>query len=255
MWLAAAPSSLRFPWLSRGSRPLAVSSPALASALAPTVLANHPAATSGGLLHALVPLLGCLGLVGRHAHRVAMRADFKMHARDPQGVRHSEERRQAREASTIKATLETIFYRCEVPYRALGDDEIQRRIRIDDVIMSKGCSSAYVHVGATGGRLEQRQAYIWLVRNKGGVRKALSIRFKRRGRTPRIFFVESKFDEWAEEIRKARRYPGLNLPDPFAPFADALEEADPQKKYWRRLGVGNADAPPSRWGYPKRPSY
>mmetsp|Transcript_116580 Transcript_116580/g.324888 ORF Transcript_116580/g.324888 Transcript_116580/m.324888 type:complete len:272 (+) Transcript_116580:79-894(+) len=221
----------------------------------PTAAGN--AAAAAGSAGALLPLLA-VGLAAAVRRRASVRggrtsatlvargANFGLHARDPQGVRHIETRKQAREASTIKTTLESIFERCEIPYRRLGDDEIQRRIRIDDVIMSKGCRSAYIHVGAMGDKLERRQAYVWLVRNKGGVKTALARRFKRRGRLPNIYFVESRFDEWAEQIMKGRRHPGMNLPDPFAGIQEAM---DKKAKVYKRMGVGDENAPVSPWGY------
>jgi len=96
---------------------------------------------------------------------------------------------QARKASTLKAELEDVFARCMVQYRRIGDDEIQRRIRIDDVIMSKGCKAAYIHVAAVGDKLQQRQAFVWLVRNKGAVKNAVCKRWQvRHAFLPQFFF-------------------------------------------------------------------
>jgi len=169
------------------------------------------------------------------------------HGRDPSGVRHVESRQQARRASTIKTELENIFARCEIQYRRIGDDEIQRRIRIDDVIMSKGCKAAYIHVGAVGDKLQQRQAFVWLVRNKGGVTTAFAKRWNTRfSHMPRFYFVESKFDAWHQQMEKARKYPELNLNSPFAAIDQKLDKMGRLKK---RYGVGDESVPINPWGY------
>lgn len=169
------------------------------------------------------------------------------HGRDPSGVRHVESRRQARIASTLKAEIERVFAHCEVQYRRIGDDEIQRRIRIDDVIMSKGCKAAYIHVGAVGDRLQQRQAFVWLQRNKGGLQNAVAKRWNTRHHyLPKFFFVESKFDAWFEQMEKGRKYPELNLNSPFAAVDQKLDKMGRLKK---TFGVGDESKPINPWGY------
>eukprot|EP00442_Polarella_glacialis_P011890 CAMPEP_0115054940 /NCGR_PEP_ID=MMETSP0227-20121206/4372_1 /TAXON_ID=89957 /ORGANISM="Polarella glacialis, Strain CCMP 1383" /LENGTH=258 /DNA_ID=CAMNT_0002439469 /DNA_START=68 /DNA_END=844 /DNA_ORIENTATION=+ len=196
--------------------------------------------------------------------RVARGSNFGWHARDPTGVKHVETRKQAREASTLKSEMEELFSRAEVQVLRLGDDEMQRRLRIDDVIMSAGCRAAYVHMAAFGDRLEQRQAFVWLARNKGRVKTALAKRYARRGRIPNLYFVESKFDQWDEQFAKARKYPELNLPDPyqmnpnwvpkFMKGSVALRKFgkdDKQGKMWERSGLGDETKPFPPWGYPQ----
>lgn len=182
--------------------------------------------------------------------RVARGARMDYHARDPYGVRHVETRKQAREASTMKTTLESILQHCEVEARRLGDDEIQRRVRVDDVIMSKDCHAAYIHVAAEGDMLERRQAFVWIVRNKGSVKTALAKRYKKRGRIPDIYFVESKFSEWVDLFAKARKYPEMNLPNPFSPLEQVMrEKLKTRDKTWQKWGMGDPNSPYPPWGY------
>jgi len=178
---------------------------------------------------------------------VVRNAKMWMHGRDPSGVRHVESRKQARHASTIKTLLEDVLNSSDVQFRRIGDDEIQRRIRIDDVIMSKGCRAAYVHVGAIGDKLQQRQVFVWLVRNKGSVQNAVSKRWhKSHGFTPKFFFVESKFDAWYEQAERARKYPELNLNNPFAQVEEKLDKMGRLKK---KYGIGDKTKPIDPWGY------
>lgn len=190
--------------------------------------------------------------------RTARGGNMQWHARDPYGVKHEENRRQAKEASILKDTLETIFQRGEVQCRRIGDEEIARRIRVDDVIMSPGCRAAYVHVAANGDRLEQRQAFVWLSRNKGVVKTALARYYKARGMLPQIWFVESRFDDWLTLFEKGRKYPELNLPDPYQQCEDLMPEM--MKEHFRQVnrkidfrkqvGMGDSKEPFPRWGYP-----
>jgi len=166
------------------------------------------------------------------------------HARDPKGVRHDETRRQAMRASVIKTTLTDIFQRCEIQYRRTGDDEFQRRLVVDDVIMSRACRAAWIHVAADGDKLEQRQAFVWLVRNKGGVKSALARRFKKLGMLPQIYFVESQKEKWDHQFEKASKYPELNLPDPFAPIRNNVIRRT--QKNW---GIGDSSTPYDKRGY------
>lgn len=190
--------------------------------------------------------------------QVSCRANMGFHARDPYGVRHVESRKQAREASTLKTTLETIFSNCEMAYRRVGDDEIMRRVRIDDVIMSPGCRAAYIHVAACGDRLEQRQAFVWLARNKGSLKNAIARHYKTRGRMPHIYFVESKFDEWLRLFDKGRKYPELNLPDPYQQTIDFMPEivkpkfrqAGEKQEFRDKMGMGDETKPYPPRGYP-----
>jgi len=205
------------------------------------------------------------GQRGQRASRILRNADMAWHARDPKGVKHSETILQSRRASTIKSLLADIFARCEVSFAKIGDEDFQRRLRIDDVIMTRGCRSAYVHIAAAGGRLEQRQAFVWLARNKGGVKTALAKRMGRRQNIPALYFVESKFDDWDEQFRQARRYPELNMPDPyqFNPnwvpnfmkkahvFKKMTKEERFQSRVKRRQGLGDETKPFPPWGYPQ----
>merc|ERR1740121_2167159 len=139
---------------------------------------------------------------------------MQWHARDPWGVRHVENRHQAKQASILKTELEKVFGDVRVKTQRLGDDELQRRIRIDDVIMTKGAHGAHVHVYAEGDELERRQAFVWLHRNKGSVKTALAERWKTRARMPKIYFVESQYEKWATMFAHATKYPEKNLPNP-----------------------------------------
>ncbi|CAK9050046.1 unnamed protein product [Durusdinium trenchii] len=141
---------------------------------------------------------------------------------------------------------------------------MQGRIRIDDIIMSKGCRAAYVHVAATGEKLEQRQAFVWLARNKGRLRTALAKRWSRRRGIPQVYFIESKWDEWDAKFRKAREYPELNEPDPYqffpnwtpkfmekAPALRKLAKDDRVEKIRDSMGLGDETKPFPKWGYPQ----
>lgn len=217
-----------------------------------------PLQTREGLVSSLGAIVGmALGLCaavprrrqagGRNGGRcspVTRHADMKMHARDPKGVKHIETKRQAMKASLIKQHLQEIFLRKQVQYRRLGDDEFQRRIFVDDVIMSRACRAAWIHVSAEGDKLEQRQAFVWLVRNKGGIKTALAKRLSRLGQLPQIFFVESQFEKWHNQIERANRYPELNLPDPFARIRKNVH-----KKMYKKWGIGDPTQPYDKRGY------
>lgn len=190
---------------------------------------------------------------------------FGWHARDKTGVRHIETRMQGREASTLMSNLEEIFATCSVDIIRLGDEEIQRRVRIDDVLMGRNCRTAYIHVSATGDKLEQRQAFVWLARNKGAIRTAVAKRYRSRSGTPKLYFVESKFDKWDAEFRRARKYPELNQPDPYQAdpnwipkimqdsqfFQKSRKRVDLADKIQKRAGLGDERKPFPRWGYPQ----
>lgn len=192
------------------------------------------------------------------------RQGFAWHARDPNGVKHIETRNQARVASYLKSTLEEIFNACEVTLDRLGDEDMQNRIRIDDIIMSKGCRAAYIHVAASGDKLEQRQAFVWLARNKGRLKTALAKRWARRRGIPQVYFIESKWDEWDTKFRKAREYPELNEPDPYqffpnwtpkfmekSPALRKLAKDDRLEKIRDSMGLGDETKPFPKWGYPQ----
>lgn len=217
-----------------------------ASWVAPPVARRMIGAQDGRGPLALGRLRGFTEADGR-APEVALQARMGFHARDPSGVRHIETRKQAQKASLFKETLLDIFARREIVYRHMGDEEMQHRIRIDDVIFTKGCRAAYVHVGAIGDMLERRQAFVWLVRNKGAVKSALARRFKKLGTLPQIYFVESQMDKWHEQFNRARKYPEMNLPDPFA----ELEQKMSQER-WKNWGVGDEQAPFPTRGFPER---
>lgn len=170
-----------------------------------------------------------------------------MHARDPTGVRHVENRKQAREASIMKTQLLEIFARSEIQYRRPGDEELMRRVRVEDVIFSEGCRAAYIHIGASGDKLEQRQVFVWLSRNLGAMKTALAKRYKRRGTLPRIYLVESKHEQFRQMMHQAVTYPELNLPDP---LAAVRQQANQNNEIWKRAGMGNPDAKFPPWGYP-----
>eukprot|EP00929_Paragymnodinium_shiwhaense_P001864 TRINITY_DN102077_c0_g1_i1.p1 TRINITY_DN102077_c0_g1~~TRINITY_DN102077_c0_g1_i1.p1 ORF type:complete len:245 (+),score=36.01 TRINITY_DN102077_c0_g1_i1:73-807(+) len=219
---------------------------------------------AGGRLHLAVAAVACIGLsltgywpsafvsgssrqsdrLSRDESLVTRQARMAWHARDPYGVKHVETRRQAMRASVLKSTLEDILHRAEIGYKRLGDDEMQRRIFVDDVIMTRGCRSAYIHVSAEGDTLEQRQAFVWLVRSKGSVKSALARRFKKIGALPNIYFVESKHPEMFAQFEKAAKYPDLNLPDPFAPIRQKWEE-----NVWTKWGAGDSSKPFPKSGY------
>lgn len=188
----------------------------------------------------------------QRSHRIALGARMEFHSRDMQGVRHIETRNQGRQASIIKSTLMSVLDRCEVQYKRIGDDALQRRLTVDDVIMSHRCEAAYIHIGATGSALEQRQAFVWLVRNKGSVKTALARRLKERGRLPQIYFVESKYEQLADNIHMAKKYPEMNLPNPFD-FMEtkrAMSGRPTRDETWAKWGVGNPNSPYPGWGYP-----
>jgi len=208
----------------------------------------EPLAPQAPMAAAAAAALALGGCAAVRTVRVARRARMGFHARDPMGFRHVETRKQAREASIIKTTLESIFFHCEVAYRRIGDDEMQRRVHIDDVIMSKNCRAAYVHVGAEGDVLQKRQTFVWVVRNKGSIKTALAKRFRERGRLPNIYFVESKFEQWSQQFEKARKHPELNLPDPFAslPFRQGIATREELLKKW---GAGDINTPFPKRGY------
>ncbi|CAJ1368799.1 unnamed protein product [Effrenium voratum] len=166
--------------------------------------------------------------------------------------------------SLVKSTLEEIFGGCEVTLDRFGDEDIQGRIRIDDIIMSKGCRAAYVHVAAVGDRLEQREAFVWLAVNKGRLKTALARRWRQRRGIPQIYFIESKWDEWDLKFRKAREYPELNEPDPYqffpdwtpdfmekAPVLRKLRKDDRVAKIRDSMGLGDETKPFPKWGYPQ----
>jgi len=151
----------------------------------------------------------------------------------------------------LKFELEKVFAEGRVQKRRLGDEEIQSRVRVDDVIMTKGNHGAYVHFGAEGDELEKRQVYVWLARNKGAIRTALSQRWKERSRMPRLYFVESKYEEWANMFAHASKYPEKNLPNPHLRIEQQIMEKFGTKhgtmKSW---GVGDPNSPFPRRGYP-----
>ena len=193
-----------------------------------------------------------------------IRQGFSWHARDPNGVKHIETRRQAMVASYLKSTLEAIFNGCEVTLDRLGDEDIQGRLRIDDIIMSRGCRAAYIHVAASGDKLEQRQSFVWLQRNKGRLKTALAKRWRTRRGVPQVYFIESKWDEWDSKFRKAREYPELNDPDPYqffpnwtpkfmekSPALRKLAKDDRVEKIRDSMGLGDETKPYPKWGYPQ----
>ncbi|CAE7038476.1 MCA1 [Symbiodinium microadriaticum] len=192
------------------------------------------------------------------------RHGFAWHARDPKGVKHIETRNQARVASYLRQTLEEIFNACEVSLERMGDEDMQYRLQVHDVIMSRGCRAAYVHVAASGDKLEQRQAFVWLARNKGKLKTALAKRWKRRKAIPQIYFLESKFDDWDQQFRRARKYPELNEPDPYssfpsfvpewmekAPVFRKLRRDDSVERFQDTIGMGDETKPYPKWGYPQ----
>eukprot|EP00930_Biecheleria_cincta_P071207 TRINITY_DN58727_c0_g1_i1.p1 TRINITY_DN58727_c0_g1~~TRINITY_DN58727_c0_g1_i1.p1 ORF type:complete len:262 (+),score=27.68 TRINITY_DN58727_c0_g1_i1:54-839(+) len=190
---------------------------------------------------------------------------FGWHGRDQTGVRHVETRMQGREASTLMNQLEEIFATCTVDITRIGDDEMQRRVRIDDVLMGRNCRTAYIHVSASGDKLEQRQTFVWIARNKGAIRTALAKRYRSRSGTPKLYFVESKFDKWDSEFRRARKYPELNKPDPYQAdpnwipkimqdtqfFQKTRKRVGYDDKVKKRAGVGDESKQFPRWGYPQ----
>merc|ERR1712032_175046 len=161
------------------------------------------------------------------------------------GVRHVETKKQGMQASILLQHLNKIFNHVEMQYLHKGDDEMQRRIYVDDVIMSPNCGAAYVHIGLVGSKLEMRQAMVWLIRNKPMLKSALARRFVNRARVPNLYFVESKFTAWQKQIEKAKQYPELNLPDPLARVR-AKVSLDYKMKKW---GIGDADKPYPKNGY------
>jgi len=152
-----------------------------------------------------------------------------------------------REASNLYTALNNIFNRHEIYCTHRGDDELQGRIYVDDVIMSPNCKSAYIHVSAVGSKLEVRQAIVWLVRNQPMLRTALARRYAHRSGIPKLYFVESKFREWERQLEKARQIPELNLPDPLARVREKLSFEYRLKK----MGMGNPDKPIRKYGYGK----
>lgn len=147
----------------------------------------------------------------------------------------------------LYTALNSIFTGTEMYSTHKGDDEIQRRIYIDDVIMNPNCKAAYVHVGAAGSKLEVRQAIVWLMRNAPMLRTALARRYAHRSRIPKLYFVESKFREWERQLEKARQIPELNLPDPLARVREKLSLEYRLKK----MGMGDPDKPIRKYGYGK----
>jgi len=150
---------------------------------------------------------------------------------------------QARDASTLKTTLSEVFYKQEVERTRVGDEEMQHRIIIDDVIMGTGCKSAYIHIGAEGDTLEKRQVYVWCVRNKGKIKTAVSKRWAYRLRLPILHFVESKAERWEEMMQRARKYPEDQLPNPFDIIEMRKRKIDgAPDRTWKMWGGGDAKA-------------
>jgi len=160
--------------------------------------------------------------------------------------------------------MEEIFNACEVSLERFGDEDMQYRLQVHDVIMSRGCRAAYIHVGADGDKLEQRQAFVWLARHKGKLKTALAKRWKRRASLPQVYFIESKFDEWDQQFRTARKYPELNQADPYSFFPNFVPEFmkrgtvfrkirkdDRLEKWHDQMGMGDEQKPYPKWGYPQ----
>jgi len=150
----------------------------------------------------------------------------------------------------LKTELERVFETCAVQARRVGDDELQRRVRVDDVIMSKGHHAAFIHFGAEGDELEKRQVYVWLARNKGAIKNALEKRWKQRSRMPKLFFVQSKYEEWAAMFAHASKYPEKNLPNPHLRIEqEIMAKYGTRRDTMKAWGVGDPNSPFPKRGY------
>lgn len=166
--------------------------------------------------------------------KVARGTIMGWHARDPTGFQMKETRKQAMKAAFCKNTLENAFRVMRIKNRRPNDEDMMRRVIIDDIIMSRTRKVAYCHFSAMGNKLEQRQVFVWLQRNRGGIRNALGDTLNGRIHVPMLYFVESMHPKMAVEWNKAERDKDLmDLPDPYAEI-----KAQARKKLYKRWGIG-----------------
>jgi len=166
---------------------------------------------------------------------------------------------------TLRSELSYILYSQSTEVNTKYDLDMQHRVRVDDVYVAKNEGAAYIHVSADGDELEKRQVFVWLQKNKGKISHALAQRYGPTKNSPKhLWFVESKFDEWDQKWRTARKYPELNLPDPYSYDPDWVPDIMQKDKLFKNTlkyqerkslqrrkqqGVGDANQPFPRWGY------
>lgn len=195
----------------------------------------------------------------RQLPRVARGVFMPFHACDPIGFKHKETIQQARQASIVKEIVDIVLFNREMEAKQIGDDEMMARIFCDDIIMNKDCTTAYLYMAASGNTMEQRQAFVWLARHKGDFKNAVAKRYKRRNRLPRMFFLESKWQQWADEAARGERYPELNVAKPIDVVKERLQKAGIRTpdEQWAKWGIGNPNMPVPKRGFmqPGVPGY